>query len=351
LYSPYSRGAGGLQLSLNTSQNLNGKPDSLYYNYKNVNIDAWAGLNIGVKKLLLDVENRKRMFVAVRYIKSNFIYKPYQVGNTFNSFYNDRKAILGEVTFFRQEFYKTNYIYNFGPTEDVPYGYNIAFTAGWLKQNDLSRPYFGINANRYLGSEKGKFLQYFVRAGAFLNKGNAEDASVLVGGSVFSKLYLFKHYKMRQYLRASLTRLYNRRTYDPLQINNTLGLRYFSADSLRGTQRISLYGETFFFARYKFLGFQLAPFLFVDGSLLEGEDKDFYTSDIYTGVGGGIRTRNVNLIFPTAELRIVYFPRKAQNMNSFVVSFSADIQFRYRTNYVRAPDVIQLNSEDANSFY
>jgi hypothetical protein len=90
LYSPYSRGAGGLQLSFNTSQNLNGKPDSLYYNYKNVNIDAWAGLNIGVKKLLLDVENRKRMFVALRYIKSNFIYKPYQVGNTFNSFYNDR---------------------------------------------------------------------------------------------------------------------------------------------------------------------------------------------------------------------------------------------------------------------
>jgi hypothetical protein len=76
----------------------------------------------------------------------------------------------------------------------VPYGYNIAFTAGWLKQNDLSRPYFGINANRYLGSEKENFFS-ICTGRLFLNKGNAEDASVLVGGSVFSKLYLFKHSK------------------------------------------------------------------------------------------------------------------------------------------------------------
>ena len=351
LYSPYSRGAGGLQLSFNTSKNLLDKPDSLFYNYKNVNIDVWAGYNIGVNKLKLDIKNRNRAFVAFRYIKNNFIKKPFQVGSTYNNFFNDRKAFLGEVTFFKQDFYKTNYIYGFGTTEDVPYGYNIAFTGGWYKQNNLARPYFGINANHYIASAKGKFLQYFIRAGTFLNKGLPQDASVLLGGSLYSKLYVFKHFKMRQYFKASFTRLYNRITYDPIQINNTLGLRYFSADTLRGTQRISIYGETFFFAKYKLLGFQLAPFVFADASLLTGETRPFKKSDIYTGVGGGVRTRNVNLIFGTTELRLVYFPRKAQDTNSFVVSFNTDILFRYKTNYVRAPDIIQLNSEDANSFY
>ena len=351
LYSPYSRGAGGLQLSFNRSLNLLAKPDSLFYRYKNVNIDFWAGYNIGVNKLRLNIKNRNRLFVAVRYIKNDFVNKPFQVGNSFNNYFNDRNAVLGEATLFKQDFYKTNYIYGFGTTEDVPYGYNIAFTAGWYKQRDLARPYFGINANHYIASAKGKFLQYFLRAGTFLNKGLPEDASILAGGSLFSKLYLFNHFKMRQYFKTSYTRLYNRVVYDPLQINNTLGLRSFRADSLRGVQRISFYSETFFFARYKFLGFQLAPFFFGDVSLLKGEERPFFTSDVYTGFGGGVRTRNVNLIFGTTELRLIYFPRKAQDTNSFKISFNTNIRFRYNTNYVRAPDVVQLNSEDANSFY
>ena len=351
LYSPYSRGAGGLQLSFNRSLNLLAKPDSLFFRYKSVNIDFWAGYNIGVNKLRLNIKNRNRLFVAVRYIKNDFVNKPFQIGNSFNNYFNDRNAVLGEVTLFKQNFYKTNYIYGFGTTEDVPYGYNVAFTGGWYKQKDLARPYFGVNANHYIASDKGKFIQYFVRAGTFMNKGVTEDASILIGGSLFSKLYLFKHFKMRQYFKTSFTRLYNRVVYDPLQINNTLGLRHFNADSLRGTQRISFYAESFFFAKYRFLGFHLAPFLFTDISLLNGEKQPFYTSDIYTGFGGGIRTRNVNLIFATTELRVMYFPRKAQDMNAFKISLNTNIRFRYNTNYVRPPDVIQLNSEDANSFY
>ena len=259
--------------------------------------------------------------------------------------------MLAEVTMFKQEFYKTNYIYGFGTTEDVPYGYNVAFTGGWYKQQDLARPYFGINANNYLATEKGKFMQFFGRGGFFINKGKLQDISILAGGSMFSRLHLFKNFKWRQYFKYNFTRLFNRTTYDPLQINNSLGLRYFSADTLRGTQRFSLYTESFFFAKYKLFGFQLAPFIFIDGSMLKPEGKPFFTSDIYTGIGGGLRTRNVNLVFGTAEVRFVYFPRKAQDTNSFKISFSSEIRFRYNSNYIRPPDIIQLNAEDANSFY
>jgi len=114
---------------------------------------------------------------------------------------------------------------------------------------------------------------------------------------------------------------------------------------------MSLYAETFFFPKYRLLGFQLAPFVFGDASLLTGLNNYFLKSDIYTGVGAGVRARNVNLIFATAELRAMFFPRKAQDMHAFQVSFYGDIRFRYNTNYIRPPDIIQLNSEDANSFY
>lgn len=351
LVSPYSRFAGGLDVRFNQSKNLYAKPDSLFYNYQNASIDVWAGYNIGLKKLLLNYKNRNRTFIAARYIRNKFDQKPFQVGQSFNNLYNNTNAVLGEVTFFKQEFYKTNYIYGFGTTEDVPYGYNVALTAGWYKQLELSRPYFGINANRYIATDKGKFMQIFVRSGMFLHKGKFEDASILAGGSLYSRLYLFRHFKMRQYLKYSYTRLYNRVIYDPLRIDNSLGLRYFNADSLRGSQRMSLYAETFFFAKYKMFGFQLAPFLFGDVSLLTGQSNYFSKSDIYTGVGAGVRARNVNLIFATAELRAMYFPRKAQDMDSFKISFYGNIRFRYNTNYIKAPNIIQLNNEDANSFY
>lgn len=351
LVSPYSHFAGGLDLRFNQSYNLYSKPDSLFYNYKNASIDVWAGYNIGLKKLLADNNRRNRTFAAARYIQNKFTEKPSQIGESFNNLYNNTTAFLGEVTFFRQEFYKTNYIYGFGTTEDVPYGYNVALTGGWYKQLDLARPYIGINANRYTATDKGKFMQYFLRSGVFVNKGKLEDASILVGGSLYSRLYLFPHFKMRQYLKYSYTRLYNRVIYDPLRIDNSLGLNSFNADSLKGSQRASIYAETFFFARYRLFGFQLAPFVFGDGSLLTGQNNHFSKSDIFTGIGAGLRARNVNLIFATAELRAMYFPRKAQDMPSFKISFYGNIRFRYNTNYIRSPDIVRLNSEDANSFY
>jgi hypothetical protein len=351
LVSPYSRFAGGLDLRFNQSQNLYAQPDSLYYHYKNSSVDVWTGYNMGLKKLLKNNKSRTRTFVALRYVKNSFVQKPYQIGEGFNSLFNNTKILLGEVTFFKQEFYKTNYIYGFGTTEDVPYGYNIAVTSGWYKQLDLKRPYFGINANRYIATDQGRFMQFFLRSGVFVDKGKLNDVSIFTGGSLYSKLYFFRSFKLRQYLKYSYARLFNPVVYDPLRIDNSFGIQYFNADSVRGSQRISVYTETFLFAKYKLFGFQLAPFVFADASLLTGQNNRFSKSDVYTGVGTGLRARNVNLIFATAEVRAMYFPRKAQDMNSFKVSFYGDIKFRYNTNYIRPPGIIQLNSEDSNSFY
>jgi hypothetical protein len=112
-----------------------------------------------------------------------------------------------------------------------------------------------------------------------------------------------------------------------------------------------MYAESIFFPKLKLLGFQLAPFGFAAGTLLTGQDNNFKRSDIYSGIGGGLRTRNVNLVFPTAEIKFIYFPRKAQEMNAFRISFTGNIRFRYNSNYIRAPDIIQLNTADTNSFY
>ena len=135
-----------------------------------------------------------------------------------------------------------------------------------------------------------------------------------------------------------------------LSINNTFGIRYFRDDSVRGDQRISLHSETISFINYKIFGFKFSPFAFTDITGLTPE-KNFQKTGWYYGVGGGLRIRNENLVFRTTELRVVYFPRKANQTNSFAAFLRINIQFRYNNNYVREPDIIQLNNDYQNNVF
>jgi hypothetical protein len=98
-------------------------------------------------------------------------------------------------------------------------------------------------------------------------------------------------------------------------------------------------------------GFRLAPFGFADFSLLSGETRRLFRSGLYSGLGGGLRTRNENLVFGTIELRFAYFPRRVANMEAFRISLKSNLRFRYNNTYIKAPNFILLNDDEANNVY
>ena len=351
LVSQYLHVAGGLQVGQNKTNNNYSKPDSLFFKYRYNTFDTWIGYNLGVQKFLFFKNVKTREFISLRYFHNKFARVPYQVGNKFNYLFNDRRAILGQFTFFKQNFYKTNYIYGFGITEDIPYGYNISLTTGWYKQLHLERLYAGVDVNRYGITGSGNVIQYFLRTGSFFNKNQFQDAVVLTGASMFSRLLFYKRVKMRQYLRLNYTRQFNRIGFDPLGINNDFGIRYSNLDTVKGDQRLSLRTETYFFLKYKLLGFKFAPFVFGDLALLTPEHKNFSKSGFFYGLGGGMRIRNENIIFGTIELRFIYFPQNAEQNQIFKITINTNLRFRYNSNYVNAPDIIQVNSDYNNNIY
>lgn len=351
LFSQYTHFAGGLTIGDFKTINTYGRPDHEFYDYHYRLYDGWIGYNLGIKKYAYNHKHLDRKFVSLRYLNANFTEIPDQVLGKLVFRFNDKQAILGQMTFFKQEFYKTNYLYGFGNTEDVPYGYNVAFTAGWYKQSHLSRPYAGVDANRYRVYRKGDIVQYFLRAGSFFRNGEFQDASILIGASAFSRALILNNFKMRQYARFSYTRIFNRTGLEPLSINNPFGIRYFKADSVFGGQRLSLHTETITFLNLKAFGFKFSPFAFADVASITPETHTLSNSEWYYGLGGGLRARNENLVFRTAELRFVYFPRTAFDMPHFVGKITVNIQFRYNTNYVHKPEIVQLNSDlDRNIF-
>ncbi len=351
LVSEFMHFAGGITVGKNESFNTYGQADSLFYKYSYTTFDVWGGYALDANRYSYKNPIRNRKFLSFRYFQNKFADIPYQVGENYNFKFNDRQAFLGQLTFFKQDFLKTNYIYGFGTTEDVPHGYNLSITSGWYKQVTLNRFYTGVEVNRYIATTESDFFQYFIRAGGFFYRNQLQDASILTGASIFSRLFFIGDLKLRQYANFSYTRLFNDLGLDYLTIDNVFGLRYFSSDSTLGQQRISLHEETFVFMKYKLLGFKFAPFVFADATFLTPPGQNFYKSDAYYGIGGGVRTRNENLVFGTMELRFVYFPRNVPLNNSFKILTTVNLLFKYNATYVRPPDIVQLNNDPGNSVY
>jgi hypothetical protein len=348
LFASTAAWAGALKLSKNTAVNVYGQDDSLWENYSYNLFDIWGGYNLSLGAIRQQgASYRNREFLSLRYYQQKFTDGPAYFGERFDPIYNDRKAVLGQLTFFRQNFIKTQYIYGFGITEDVPKGYNMSFTGGWYEQLNLSRPYAGLSVDYFTAKSRGSFCQYYLRAGAFLNGGNAlDDAALLLGVSWFSPLYFGEsNTKIRLYIRATYARVFDPLTYEPLRINNVYGLRDFGTDSAQGFERISFQTENVFFLRRKILGFRMAPFVYADGALLRGDASPMYNAQFYPGFGGGLRTRNEALIWGTIEFKACIFPRTVVGQPAFKFLIASDLKYRYSTTYIKPPDIIRLNSE------
>ena len=347
LASPNMRFAGGIYLAHRFTEKAyhNDRPDSVFYRYSLNAFDSWIGYNIASEKLNT-TKIRDRRFLSLRYAQNIVDQQPYQVNGGFHPLFNDVQLALAQITFFRQDFYKTNYIYGFGITEDIPYGYNIAVTGGWHKQLYLERPYAGLRAERYIVSKAGEFYRLYFRGGSFYEKLGLEDGALVIGGSAFSRLMQWKNVKIRQYMSLSYSGLFNRRSTELLRINNPFGLHNFHQQHINGDQRIGVFSESYFYLKYQLLSFKFAPFITANAVAITPPLGNFTKADIYTGIGGGIRSRNENLVFGTIELRSIFFPRRVEGEPAFKIMLNTDLRYRYNSNYVNKPSIIDPNFDD-----
>lgn len=349
LISPYSRIAGGADFLFGKSVNVYQKPDSSFRDYRYNSYDGWIAYNIhkrADKRYYLFNNERNRLFLSLRYRQTDFLKTPKQPGFQAHPSFQQSRTALASMTFFRQEFYKMNYLYGFGTTEDIPSGYIISLTGGWHKYIHSDRPYTGISAERFFVTPLGGFLHLVLQTGGYIQEKKLTDAGVLAGIDWYTRLLLFRRLKLREHIRFSFSQLHQRVAIQPLNLNNSFGLYEFNSDSVYGGKRLSAYVESIVYTDYKLFGFRFATFVYADGALLTPENKPFRKSDLYTGFGGGVRIRNENLIFGTIELRAGYLPRTITGVKPFHMAIRSQIHFRYRTSFIKAPDVADFNNVD-----
>ncbi len=341
LFMPYAKWAGGVELSRNWSSNVFAKSDSLFADYAYSIQDYWGGFTFGeARSPRLNTENRQRRFLSARILDQHYIRQPDIILSPRDRlFYANRLLVLAQFTLFKQDFYKTKYIFGFGRTEDVPYGYSISFTSGWEKQVGLTRPYLGGEIQKSF-TNNGNIISLDVQLGGYFRNEEAEDMSLKTTASYFSKLYDFKKFKIRHSFEFGYSRFFRRNIKNPLDINNNNGVQGFIADSLAGDSRLRARLQALVFTNWKLLGFNFAVVPQFDFAFLGQRNESPIDGNFFQGYSLGLRTRNENLIFNTVEVRGYFFPTVVENINHFRLNVTASLRIKYPTNLVRAPDTI-----------
>ncbi|MFN7705883.1 MAG: hypothetical protein ACK5OS_14790, partial [Chryseotalea sp.] len=338
LVSPYSRLAGGFELSKNYAVNNFGIMPEKFRQYSYVLEDVWAGYNMGIKNTS---NNRKRHFFAARYFNQTFTIKPNQIAEQNNPIYNSQRFFLASLTFYEQNFYETNFIYGFGRTEDVPYGYRVTVTSGWASEFGIDRLYNGASVSKDFITKTGNIFSGTASVGAFHNKGKSEDGFVTATASYFSKLFPLKKSKFRGLLELNYAQALANRFSPLLTVNNQLN--DFTADSLFLYRRLVVSNENTFFTNWALGGFRMAWFASAEGALVQQSRTGNLLQDVYWGMNGGIRMRNENVIFGTIELRAFVYPKTVPGVDNFSVRISTNVRLKYTGQFVRPPEFIRYN--------
>jgi hypothetical protein len=345
--SRYTAITGAAELSIHSTINgyLIDSVYGRYFRYRFINSDIWAGYNFGHNSgKKNDSENRLRHFLALRGFYNIFTQVPAKYITEYNYRYADINGGLASYSLYRQNFYRTNFIYGFGRNEDVPEGLNATIIGGYINKQGIRRAYYGLEIDASKFNRKGSFFSYTLKTGAFVNKKSFQDINVLVGLNHFTKLQtLNKFWYNRNYMSISYTRQINPFLNEPLFIESVYGLPYFRHSLIEGDMRTTFNLESVFYNMKKIAGFRFAPFVFTGFSSIQPLNTSLQKNNGYTALGGGIRTRNENLVFGTIELRGYFFPRVMDGMVNWKVDLTTKLQFKYNSSFIRRPDFVLPN--------
>jgi hypothetical protein len=301
LVSSATKYAGGISIrQMNTSEKVDSVmvPAPVKYNLQ----DYWL-----LRSFLIDQVSVSRIIIGARYTNNNVFDHPFITSDSYHNLQR-YKMYLASAGFSVQKFYKTNLIYGYGRTEDLPYGGLINFTIG--------REINEFKIRNYLGSflsigESIKSLGYFYSSAgfsSFFNKGKTEQGVILLRTNYISNLIYLGRYKIRNFVNIDYTRGFARYSDEYLSFNHENGFSGFKNDSINGGQRLTFSLESVLFSPVDFYGFRFAFFGFADTGFLFGSNEIVKNSDFFCGVGLGIRIRNDNLVLNTLQIRLAFYP-------------------------------------------
>jgi hypothetical protein len=265
--------------------------------------DLWLGRSFEAKSYDLGYDNRGRFVTAARVVRTDYARRS-------ADFFQNNILFLGSVGYSFRKYYRDQYLFGFGRTEDVPAGNLTTLTFGFQNGDQKNRRYLGLQTS--FGRYATDFGYLFAGAeyGTFIHNRRLEQGELSTELLYFTRLWSIKNWQWRQFLWNRMSYGINRLPNEALFINNQDGIRGFRAGTVTGTKRYVLNYESNLYTPYSFFGFRLAGVLFADLAWIAPSDKPSpFSVKPYQGYGIGLRFRNEYLSFSTIQILLNFYPR------------------------------------------
>jgi hypothetical protein len=335
LVSSTTKYAGGISVrQMYISEDLNTviNPAPLKYNLQ----DYWLS-----RSFLVDKESVSRIIISGRYTNNNVFDRPLITSDSYYNLQNYR-FFLTSAAFSIQKYTKTNLIYSYGRTEDIPYGALLKITTGREFNEFKQRTYIGGELSFGKSIQSLGYFYSYAGLATYINKDLTEQGVLSLGMSYFSNLVNIGNSKIRNFIYFNYTRGFGRYSTEYLKFStdNNNGFAGFKNDTVKGTQRLSVSLESVLFSPVNIYGFRFAFFGFADLSFLSGTNEILGRGYALSSIGVGFRVRNDNLIFNTLQLRIGYFPNPPIYSTISPINISGEQLLRPNTFEPGPPAVI-----------
>ena len=310
-------------------------PITIRYNHA----DIWFGRSFLLNNNSFSKQHRNiTASLGVQHI--HFIDRPDRAAEKYYRFQN-RTTYLASLAYSQQAFYKANLIYNFGRTEDIPYGYLFSVAGGKEKNEIYDRPYLAANFSSGYFIPKIGYLAGALSFGTFFHNG-ADQGGFDIELNYFTNLYIFGNFRLRTFINGHYTRQLYNRLEDRLIIDGEYGIPGFRNDSILGRHRFNLSASQDIFTPWDMYGFRFVIYAFAYLSWLGEYDKPVILSNLYSSFGLGVRIRNNRLVFNTLQIQFAYFPNIPANSRFRYVHVSSETVLQARDFKPKAPEVMPL---------
>lgn len=299
--------------------------------------DIWIG-----RSFLLpgkDLYNRRNIYVTSRFNRNVFYERP-EISENVRYNYHTRDIYILSVGYTRLGYLKSNYIYGFGPTEDIPIGSRITSIAGYESSQFFPRWYGGISLVHSNYIYRTAYLQNEISAGGFFNDGNFEQGIINIRSSGFSSLINLNRFYLRQFISLNFTRGIARFEDELVSISNRNGIRGLRSENLKGKQKLTVQLETMLYSKNNWYGFRYALYTLADLGWIGPETRKVTNGKFYSGFGIGVRVRNEHMVLPTLQFRLAWFPKIPESASANFIYIMSERKRIYDEFTVKSPDIL-----------
>lgn len=313
---------GGLEISQN-AENIITDPThidrSLYY-FKYMYYDAWASYLIPLDKIIPQVSKSNVYFIpGIRISKENYSERPEVTLDTNSQFFN-YDYVLSNLVIAKQEYFRTNYLLNFGRAEYLPYGFQASITAGYSWTEFMQKPYIGFGASSTWHFNNIGFVFAKIDVGTHFT-GDMEQGAASMSLVHLTDLMKKGRHKLRIKTDMTLTSGINRFSNDLLYLGEQYGFIGLSKETYYGQQRAFLESTVIDYTPYYLFGFRVAFIGFASVGTIGPQYIPLKDMQLLTSFGLGAYIQNDFLVFSSFQIKVAYFPVTPNGINHIGFSF------------------------------